>query len=232
MTLDTARPGQDLRARLEEWVRRQGIDLWGVADLEGQSLPFCQLAPELVASFPRAVSLAVRVSPMVLSTVADGPNLLYYHHYRQLNFWLDRLALALARQLEAWGGRALALPASQVVDWEEQRGHLCHRRVAQLAGLGWRGRNNLLVTPRYGSQVRLVSVLTDLLLPADRPLDRDCGHCRRCLSVCPAGAIKEDPADFDHRACFEQLKTFGRERRIGQYICGICVRACSGREKA
>ncbi|MCR4420117.1 MAG: reductive dehalogenase domain-containing protein [Clostridia bacterium] len=221
----------ELRAEVEEWARGEGVDLLGVADLEGQSLPSCQLPPELLASFPRAVSLAVRVSPTVLATLAGGPNLLYYHHYRQLNFWLDRLALELARRLESRGGRALAVPASQVVDWEEQRGHLCHRRVAYLAGLGWRGRNNLLVTPQYGSQVRLVSVLTDLPLPPDRPLERDCGRCRRCAAVCPAGAIKGDAAAFDHRACFEQLKTFGRERRIGQYICGLCVRACAGKGK-
>jgi len=66
-----------------------------------------------------------------------------------------------ARGLEAKGKKALPIPASQIIDWEKKLGHLSHRQVGVHLGLGFYGRNNLLVHPEYGSQLRLVTVLTD-----------------------------------------------------------------------
>ncbi|MEO0077238.1 MAG: 4Fe-4S binding protein, partial [candidate division WOR-3 bacterium] len=106
--------------------------------------------------------------------------------------------------------------------------HLSHKRIGVAAGLGWIGRNNLLVHPQYGSQFRLVTILTDMPLATDTPLNSDCQDCRKCIEVCPAQAIKERPEDFDHMKCFEQLKEFQKKGYVGQYICGVCVKACSG----
>jgi epoxyqueuosine reductase QueG len=118
--------------------------------------------------------------------------------------------------------------ASQLVDWQNQRGHLSHKRIAVAAGLGWLGRNNLLVTPQHGAQVRLVTVLTDLDLAPDRPIENGCAECRECVSACPAHAIGDSAAEFKHLDCFATLKEFQSRRYVGQYICGLCVRACSG----
>ncbi|MEO0082378.1 MAG: reductive dehalogenase domain-containing protein, partial [candidate division WOR-3 bacterium] len=176
------------------------------------------------------------------ATLDGRPNQLYEHHYRQLNFALDRLALALTEHIQSLGKKALPIPASQIVDWQNQRGHLSHKRVAVAAGLGWLGRNNLLVTPEFGAQVRLVTVLTDL--PPEGDITRfhpgnwervpspeqpsACDSCRACIAACPAHAVGETPADFNHLACYEQLKEFQRRRYVSQYICGLCVRACTG----
>lgn len=199
------------------------------------------LLPEsLPEELPTAVSIAMRLSPAVLSTLTDHPNQLYEHHYRQLNFALDRLALAVANHIQSLDHSALPIPASQIIDWQNQRAHLSHKRIAVAAGLGWLGRNNLLVTPEYGSQVRLVTVLTGLPWAQDmsqaRPGKRDtehgmrndCGSCRTCIGACPAHAIGETPQQFNHLACHEKLKEFQRQRYVSQYICGLCVRACPG----
>jgi epoxyqueuosine reductase QueG len=100
--------------------------------------------------------------------------------------------------------------------------------VARAAGLGWIGRNNLLVNETFGSRIRLVTILTDLPVEIRSPLERDCGPCRACIKVCPAGAIKERPEDFDHLRCYEQLKLFSKTLHLSQHICGICVKACRG----
>jgi Fe-S-cluster-containing dehydrogenase component len=50
-----------------------------------------------------------------------------------------------------------------------------------------------------------------------------------CLSVCPVGAIKEDPEKFDLDKCAAQLRRFSKEEKLNTLICGICVRACAGR---
>ena len=85
-----------------------------------------------------------------------------------------------------------------------------------------------MVTPEHGAQVRLVTVLTDMPLPPDSPLRQDCGECLECIAACPAGAIKETAAEFDHHACFELLKEFRKKRYVSQYICGVCVKSCAG----
>lgn len=208
--------------------RERGAVAFGVARLADISTDDFLLPGAVLDRLPSAISVALRVSPDVLDTLEGAPNQLYEHHYRQVNFALDRLGLALANRLQAAGRAALPVPASQLVDWENQRGHLSHKRIAVAAGIGWLGRNNLLVTPKHGAQVRLVTVLTDADLDAGRPLESGCGECRACIAACPAGAIDEAAAGFRHLDCYAQLKEFQRRRAVSQYICGLCVRACSG----
>jgi epoxyqueuosine reductase QueG len=122
----------------------------------------------------------------------------------------------------------MSIPASQIVDWKTQKGHLSHKHVASAAGLGWIGRNNLLVNEKFGSRIRLVTVLTDLPLVISPPSIKDCGSCLNCLSVCPAGAIKVRQEEFDHLRCYEQLRTFAKTLHFSHNICGVCVKACKG----
>ena len=213
---------------IEAAARCLGFDLFGTAALPD----LAELAPDLSAAttarLQSGISLGVFLSRGVLEDIGEHPTRLYLHHYRQANYFLDRNAFILARRIEALGARALPVAATQTIDWNVQRGHLSHKEVARRAGLGWIGRNNLLVTPARGAQVRLVTVLTDLPLTTDRPHPGDCGDCRRCLDTCPAGAIGEKAEDFDHRQCYRQLQVFKNSLNLGHYICGVCVRACRG----
>jgi epoxyqueuosine reductase QueG len=204
-----------------------GFDLFGVADVTGMRGDFL-IEPETRDRFGLAVSLGKRLSDAVLDDIRDHPTQIYFHHYRQMNFFLDRGALLLADHIQKQGFRSLAIAASQILDWEKQRAHLSHKHVARAAGLGWFGRNNLLVNPELGARFRLVTVLTDMPLEPDAPLDRDCGPCHACAPACPAGAIKNTREAFDHLACFETLKEFRRKGYTTQFICGLCVRDCRG----
>ena len=204
------------------------MDLVGIADLEAAVRDRPEVFADVPRRFPRAVAMGLRLSRAVLETCTDGPTPIYFHHYRQANYQLDRAALAVAAHLQRGGHEALPVPASQVIGEDPLRGQVSHRAIAALAGLGWRGRNNLLVTPQFGAQVRLVTVLTDAPLVPAVPQEADCSACRQCLSVCPAGAIAETAADFNLAACYQLLCEFRKRRYIGQHICGLCVRACGG----
>ena len=204
-----------------------GFDLFGVADVTGLREDFL-LEPATRARFGRAVALGKALSGAVLDDILDRPTALYFHHYRQTNAFLDRGALLVAGRIQERGFAALPVAASQIIDWEGQRAHVSHKHVGRAAGLGWFGRNNLLVNPEHGSRFRLVTVLTDMPLEAGVPLDRDCGACRACARACPAGAIKDTREAFDHRACYETLKDFRKKGYTNQFICGICVRDCRG----
>lgn len=214
---------QDLLSTLD-------VDALGVADLslyEKEILGLPGIAP---GTYSRAICFGLAVSKSVLETLTDGPTPFYLHHYRQINYRLDMTSYLLAREIEKRGYKALPFPASQLIDWQNQKAHISHKHVGVIAGIGWIGRNNLLVHPRYGSQMRYNTVFTDMPLEPTAPhMQMGCGACRACVAACPAGAIADEPGDFDHKGCFEMLKQFRNQRNVGQYICGLCVKACKGK---
>ncbi|MDD5259135.1 MAG: hypothetical protein PHD29_04165 [bacterium] len=216
--------------KLKDLAVNLGFRLFGVADVTQLKSEFL-FSPEVIQDLRYGIALGFPLQSQVLAEIKEYPTLLYFNHYRQVNNFLDQSALKLAATIQEQGYKAMPIPASQVIDWQNQRGHLSHKKIAAAAGLGWIGRNNLLVTPQYGAQVRLVTILTDLPLAIDAVTVDSCGTCRACIAVCPAKAIKETPQDFDHQACFVQLKEFQRKKYVPQYICGICVKACKGSVK-
>ena len=215
--------------KVKDEALRLGFDLFGVADVRSIRGGFA-LAPALRGKLDWGISLGKRLSDAVLEDVIDYPTPAYFHHYRQTNFFLDRGAFLLADWIQRSGASSLALPASQILDWGKQTAHLSHKHVGVLAGLGWIGRNNLLVNREAGARFRLVTILTDMPLEPNTPVRDGCGSCRDCLDVCPAGAIKERREDFDHLACYEKLKEFRKLGYTSQFICGVCVKACRGPE--
>ncbi len=181
---------------------------------------------EIGNPLPRTIVFGYILSRSVLATIKDRPTLLYKHHYKTVNWLLDQTAFHLAHFIEQRGDKAVAIPASQLVDWELHKGHISHRHLAQAAGLGHLGRSGLLVHPQYGAQVRYASILTDMEFEPDEPISTTCDPCLKCVAACPAHAIAEDSMDI-HR-CYQQLTQFAAIRGIGQHICGVCVKVCNG----
>ena len=108
--------------------------------------------------------------------------------------WRDgyaQLRERLARLGELVGGRYRVLvDANQHVD----------REAAARSGVGFYGKNTMLITRRHGSWVVLGTLVTDVELEATRPLDTDCGECRICIDACPTGALDE-PGVLDSAKC-------------------------------
>ncbi len=108
---------------------------------------------------------------------------------------LDKLA-AYARSL---GGDDII--ARSFVD----AGPVPERELAQRSGVGWIGKNTMLIDPRRGSYTFLASVLTNLDVAIDQPFEADrCGSCRRCLDACPTGAFPRERV-LDSRLCISYL---------------------------
>ncbi len=222
-------------AGLKRRARTWGASLVGIADLG--LLAGIETEPaDLLSGFSRAVSLAVRLSDPVLDQITTQPTPLYSQHYQKVNAFLDELALRASLALQKAGGRALPLPASQVLNAERLTSYLSHKAVAVAAGIGWQGKSLLVVSPKFGPRIRLVTVLTDLPLTPDAPLKNRCGGCTACTDACPADAIRgvntkshydsrEEALRFD-RCRDKILNEFAKLPHIGGAICGVCVSVC------
>ncbi len=194
--------------------------------------------PAEYGTLPYAVSIVVPLSDAVMDTVTAGPTHTYFHHYRTVNAFLDRLALRAGLFLEQHGGRYVCVPASQSI--EGLSGLFSHKEAAIKAGLGTIGRSALFLSDRFGPRVRLATVLTDLDVSAGfRPLSEKnpCENCHACVSACPAMAIsgktfsEEGNHILDRNACSMHMKK--AYQKIGRgAVCGICVSVCpAGRNR-
>jgi epoxyqueuosine reductase len=217
---------EEVRKTAEQLARGMGAILFGVADLGEIADESGEVSLSRLAT---GISFGYRLSDVVLEGITDHPTRTYQYHYRQVNTLLDQIGLRLTAHIQNLGYRAFPVPSSQIVDWERLTGHVSHRAVGRLAGLGWIGRNNLLVNPRYGARIRYASVLTDLDLPHDVPIEGGCEPCKRCVAACPGGAIGEELADFDLEKCKRTIDEIRRRADVGSRLCGICVKACPGR---
>ncbi len=217
-----------LTGELEGFARERGADLFGVADLRAAGdLNVAQDGPG--ADFPLAVSMAMRLNDAIVDEhdPEEGHRQsLYWHHvYGVVTLALDALAHDVSRWLADRRFRAFPVPGSSPYDMERLEGVFSHKLAAHLAGVGWIGKNCLLLTRTFGPRVRLVTVLTDAPLEAGSSMDRRCGRCRECVDACPVDAISgaEFRADeardirLDARKCSDYRR---------EHSCGRCVTVC------
>jgi epoxyqueuosine reductase len=114
------------------------------------------------------------------------------------------------------------------------------KEMAARAGIGWIGKNTLVIHPQIGSWVLLGEVITTLALPADEPAVDRCGTCQRCLEACPTDALTA-PYQMDARQCISYLTIERREEiapalapQVGEWVygCDICQEVCPWNRKA
>lgn len=112
-------------------------------------------------------------------------------------------------------------------------GPVSERFFAAQAGLGWIGRNGLLVRPGRGSYCFLSCILTTLELPLDSPMPNRCGNCHRCEQACPTGALQGGVCDARRCLSFWTIESkspippdiaAAQGERI--YGCDACQEAC------
>jgi epoxyqueuosine reductase len=243
---------EDLTAQLKAEARRLGFDLAGAT---------AAVAPPRLGAFQQWLAAGFAGEMEYLPQRAAA----YQHPKHVLDGVRSLLMLAMAYRTEepavpepgqgiiaryAWGTdyhdvirtrlHALADFHRELTPGAAVRGvvdtaPLLEREFAELAGLGWVGKNTLLLNRQLGSWFLLAALLTSETLEADEPVTTGhCGTCRACIDACPTGAIVE-PYRLDARKCISYLTIELREpippeqrASIGPRIfgCDICQDVC------
>lgn len=116
---------------------------------------------------------------------------------------------------------------------------IMEKELAARAGLGWVGKNTLVINPQLGSWLLLGEVITTLSLAVDQPITDHCGTCTRCLDACPTQALT--PYVIDPRRCISYLTIESRgdvalelSEPIGDWLfgCDICQDVCPWNKRA
>ena len=145
------------------------------------------------------------------------PRYAWFDAYAELRGRLDELGKRIG------GGYRVLVDANQHVD----------REAAARGGVGFYGKNTLLITRRHGSWVVLGTLVSDRELESTPPLGLDCGDCRLCIDACPTGALDE-PGVLDSTRCLSywtqarEPAPAGYREHVGAqvYGCDICQDVC------
>jgi epoxyqueuosine reductase len=110
---------------------------------------------------------------------------------------------------------------------------LAEKALAVRAGLGYIGKNHLLIHPQLGPQILLGELLTTAELAPDEPIAGDCAGCDLCLKACPTGALRSD-GFLDARECISCLTQYAPSPKIDTWLlgCDECLLACPHQQRA
>lgn len=191
---------------------------------------------------PRAVVFGVAINPNILARMSQKPTLEHHAEYHRLHQFTDTISTKTAQRLTDMGYRAQAQTTAYIQRQQQRQGAgesgagcASPTLLGAFAGLGWTGKNGLLITERYGCGLHLGSVLTDAPFELEPTYYRDhCGECRICCDVCPGGAIdcrkwnaarpSEDTRDL--KRCHETMAQRGKTLGITIAACGLCIAKC------
>jgi len=215
----------ELKAQIKEWALELGFQQLGVSDIDlGQHRQFLQqwldrhfhgemhymhrhldkrFYPEkLVPQTLRVLSVRLNYLPdqVPLQKRLSTPKQAYISRYalgrdyhKMMRKRLAKLATQIEHKIGPFGYRAFVDSAP-----------VLEKALAEKAGLGWIGKNTLLINQKIGSWFFLGELFTDLPLPIDQMASAHCGSCSACIEICPTKAIVA-PYQLDARRCISYL---------------------------
>ena len=227
-----------LNSQIKKMLKSQCVDYIGFADLRNYQSEISQFGGTIVKGYKHGISIGIAIPDSIVDHLADRDDVnvsceYRLHGYEILNVRLNLIASVVSSYLNQKGYRTLPVTAADRTDEENATPVISQKMIAHIAGLGWIGKNCLLITPEHGPRVRFVSLLTDAPLESvDNPLEQRCGSCVKCVRICPVKAIKGknyqpgDPreARFDFKKCDDYFENLKKTRKYP--VCGLCLSVC------
>ena len=186
--------------------------------------------------YPSAISIMVKLDPAVIKMIVNKPTQEYCEEYNSKNNLLDSLVNIACNYLIEVGYFGVTSGVTvKKSELDSYKPILPHKTAAGLSGLGWIGKNALLITEEYGSAVRLATVFTDAVFAYDKPQDSvKCKSCTVCKDACPGKAIMgvnwspdiEQKKYYNRDMCRKTIESFVSDGIVERAICGICISSC------
>ncbi len=234
-----------LNNKLKKIINNYHVNYFGVADISGYEKELIKFGGDIVKGYKYGISIGI----VIPDTIVDGlknrsdknaASLYYTHGYHIINDRLNLITSDLSSYLNNKGYDTLPIEAANRVDMENAIPTVSHKMIANLAGLGWIGKNCLLVTPEHGPRLRLTSLLTNapLRITGSR-IESKCKDCMECTKICPVNAITgvnfnindEREIRFDFKKCHDYFEEMKKDS-TGKPVCGMCLYICPyGRKK-
>ncbi len=197
---------------LDSELKSRGINIVKVVDIS-------MLSANENRGFSVAILIGASLSPSYIYRLSKE-NILDYSEYSDKENAVDKLAEWAADYIKAQGYKAYAQSESNLIngfyDVDTKTTPLPHKKIAMLAGLGWIGKSNLLITQEYGSALCMCSILTNAPLSTqNKPMIQSlCGECNVCKDICPAKVI--------HGSQWEA--GINRDFIVDVYHCETCLK--------
>ncbi len=229
-TADPIEP-QHIRA-FSEWIEKGHV-----ADLEYMRKNLKKrIAPARLLDGARSViCVAVHYKPPPTPAAGDQANIANFALYEDYHPYIKERLRRLAEFIQTILAAGVRWKYKICVDTAP----LAERALAARAGLGFIGKNHMLIHPQLGAQILLGELVSTLALPPDRPLEiHPCQTCNLCLRACPVGALRED-GFFEARRCISYLTQYPSDPSewadaIGNHLfgCDRCLLACPYERRA
>ncbi len=148
---------------------------------------------------------------------------IYARWYAYLNESLDYTAGRIAESFKGIAIKATTSGMAEHVTKADQYFPtvVSHRVHAELSGIGWRGKNGLIVNPVYGCMIRLGGVLSSEPLHETERCTEGCGECVSCLEACTFLKYRDLLSDYR-----DQCLVYMNSLKLEDEVCGKCVKAC------
>jgi len=211
-------------ALVKEYGIKAGANVVGIAASKDFSLAPDGFKPtDVLPECLSVIVLGATFSPEVLCDIDE-----YTTSRNEMLTALTSIAKETAKRIkgDGYNTKVISAAGGKWVDGDgrkEQFGYISLKHAAEIAGLGFIGKNYLLTNPQYGNLLWFSAVLTDAELTPDEKTQSDmCDNCNKCVVACPAGAL-DDLAAFERRGC---SKFFTIEDKKFKIKCFLCRTIC------
>jgi epoxyqueuosine reductase len=233
-----------LNKRIYNLSRKLHMDYFGISDLAPAKDFIMKQGGNILADFKYCISVGIILPNSIVDQLPFRSNKAIavnyrFHAYGIINSRLDYGTSILSSFIQEQGHNALPIVAAERYDDDRICAVFSHKLGAHLSGLGWIGKNCLLITPMNGPRVRWSSVLTDApLKPTGKPMDEKCGDCFECVKICPVHAFSgknfkpDEPREvrFDAQKCDNYFMLMKNKGDI--QVCGMCLYTCPHGKKS
>lgn len=209
-------------------------DIYGIADFSKNREKLIETYGEDICRYPYAIAIGHKMIEEIIENIPltytdDRLAQEYLDEYSNSHERVSQIAEKILKQIESEGYHAIILDVSGKNEELNLKRPFSNKASANLSGIGWLGKNNLLTTKEFGPRLTWATILTDAPLGeyAGEQISSLCGDCTICVKACPGKAIVDlpDPSEsYSPEKCGNYL--FKRQKEGHPVACGMCLFIC------